>query len=139
MNQSSNILIMVIVAAVIGVLTFFKLDLSLGTERADIQYGNWQRMTFEDGTIHNNAWIDFDALPPGEKMDTAKREYKAALQAQGIHTEKITGYGLKVSRKHKFSRKSSAGKTHIFDTEAAAVRYAKEMGIPTRHIHTSNQ
>ena len=100
---------------------------------ADIQYGDWAKITNSEGTFFYTSWTD------DMSDEQIKKQYQAQLDEGGLKIERVTGYGVRISRIHKIRKKLTAGRMHLFDTEKTAIRFAKENDIPDKQIIISVQ
>ncbi len=99
---------------------------------ADIQCGDWAKITNSDGTFFYTSWTD-------HMLDKEmKNKHQAWLEENGLKIERVTGYGVRISRIHKIRDKRTEGRMHLFDTEETAIRFAKESDIPDKQIIMSN-
>ncbi len=99
---------------------------------ANIKYGHWAKITNPDGTFFYTSWTDHMS----EKE--MKKQHEAWLEENELTIERVTGYGVRISRSHRIRKKLTEGNMHLFDTEETAIRYAKENDIPDKWITISN-
>ena len=125
MNRNFLLLLIILIMAIMGFVVFENLT---ATTVADIQYGDWERITKANGTIFYASWRDFST------NEKAKKEHEQWLEKNQLKAERVTGYGVRILRIHKIQKKPIAGRVHLFDTKETAIQFAKESDIPTSRI-----
>ncbi|HEY5653648.1 MAG TPA: hypothetical protein VIR63_04690 [Pontiella sp.] len=125
LTQNKLLWINILILMVIG---YFAADSLTCTTIADIQHGIWRKITNPDGTFFYSEW-------PKDLQDEQVKQHQAWLQNEGLTMEQVSGYGLRIKKIHKLTPMRSASRMHLFDTEAAAIRFAKENGLPDSRIN----
>ena len=129
--MSKNHLLLTIVLIIIAIGYLVTNNLTAITI-ANIQYGDWEKITNPDGSFFYVSWTD-------QMSNTEiEEQHQAWLVENGLKSERVTGYGVRISRLHKIWKKLTKGRTHLFDTEETAIRFAKENDIPDEQIIMSN-
>lgn len=130
--MSRNKLLLAIVLIIVAIGCLVAVNLTAITI-ADIQYGDWAKITHPDGTFFYVSWADHMS------DEETRKQHAAAMEENGFKLERVTGYGVRISKMSSMQKKPSTGRIHLFDTEETAIRFAKENGIPDERIIVSNQ